>query len=103
MGLLNLNTEDLYNNYIRVNLTKHIQQTIKALLYMKVSQLMLFGIFLIGISSIEAQEKTSLTLETIHLVGPKAGSANTTLKNCSKNISDLKGCRSVKFWLHQLI
>jgi AcrR family transcriptional regulator len=32
MGLLNLNTEDLYNNYIRVNLTKHIQQTIKALL-----------------------------------------------------------------------
>jgi AcrR family transcriptional regulator len=32
MGLLNLNTEDLYDNYIRVNLTKHIQQTIKALL-----------------------------------------------------------------------
>jgi AcrR family transcriptional regulator len=32
MELLNLNTEDLYNNYIRVNLTKHIQQTIKALL-----------------------------------------------------------------------
>jgi hypothetical protein len=30
---------------------------------MKVSQLMLFGIFLIGISSIEAQEKTSLTLD----------------------------------------
>jgi hypothetical protein len=40
---------------------------------MKVSQLMLFGIFLIGISSIEAQEKNSLTLdEAIHLVGPKA-------------------------------
>jgi AcrR family transcriptional regulator len=32
MSLLNLNTEDLYNNYIQVNLTKHIQQTIKALL-----------------------------------------------------------------------
>jgi hypothetical protein len=31
MGLLNLNTEDLYNNYIRVNKT-NIQQTIKALL-----------------------------------------------------------------------
>ena len=31
-NLLNLNTEDLYNNYIQTNLTKHIQQTIKALL-----------------------------------------------------------------------
>lgn len=29
---------------------------------MKISQLMLFGIFFIGISSAEAQEKTSLTL-----------------------------------------
>ncbi|MFE3866554.1 TolC family protein [Flavobacterium sp. LS2P90] len=35
---------------------------------MKVSQLMLFGIFFIGISAVEAQEKTSLTLdEAIHL------------------------------------
>jgi outer membrane protein TolC len=35
---------------------------------MKVSQLMLFGIFFVGISAIEAQEKTSLTLdEAIHL------------------------------------
>lgn len=32
MDLLNINTEDVYNNYINVNLTKHIQQTIKALL-----------------------------------------------------------------------
>ncbi|WP_016991015.1 TetR/AcrR family transcriptional regulator [Flavobacterium sp. ACAM 123] len=32
MDLLNINTEDSYNNYIQVNLTKHIQQTIKALL-----------------------------------------------------------------------
>ncbi|TRX35618.1 TetR/AcrR family transcriptional regulator [Flavobacterium restrictum] len=31
-NLLNLNTEELYNNYIKINLTKHIQQTIKALL-----------------------------------------------------------------------
>lgn len=30
--LLNLNTEELYNNYIKTDLTKHIQQTIKALL-----------------------------------------------------------------------
>ena len=35
---------------------------------MKVSQLMLFGIFFVGISAVEAQEKTSLTLdEAIHL------------------------------------
>ncbi|CAM4106574.1 TetR/AcrR family transcriptional regulator [Flavobacterium weaverense] len=31
-NLLNLKTENLYNNYIETNLTKHIQQTIKALL-----------------------------------------------------------------------
>lgn len=31
-NLLNLKTEDLYNNYIQNDLTKHIQQTIKALL-----------------------------------------------------------------------
>lgn len=30
--LLNLNTEELYNNYIKTHLTTHIQQTIKALL-----------------------------------------------------------------------
>ena len=30
--LLDLNTEDEYNNYIKTTLTKHIQQTIKALL-----------------------------------------------------------------------
>lgn len=31
-NLLQLKTEDLYNNYIKTNLTQHIQQTIKALL-----------------------------------------------------------------------
>jgi len=31
-NLLQLNTEELYNNYVKTNLTKHIQQTIKALL-----------------------------------------------------------------------
>ncbi|MGL5113298.1 MAG: TetR/AcrR family transcriptional regulator [Flavobacterium sp.] len=31
-NLLNLNTETLYNNYIKTNLINHIQQTIKALL-----------------------------------------------------------------------
>jgi len=35
---------------------------------MKVNQLMLFGIFFIGISAVEAQEKKSLTLDdAIHL------------------------------------
>ena len=32
MNLLDLNTEEAYNNYIQNTLTKHIQQTIKALL-----------------------------------------------------------------------
>ena len=31
-NLLNLKTEDLYNNYIQNDLTRHIQQTIKSLL-----------------------------------------------------------------------
>jgi AcrR family transcriptional regulator len=31
-NLLQLNTDELYNNYVKTNLTKHIQQTIKALL-----------------------------------------------------------------------
>ena len=31
-NLLDLNTDELYNNYIKTDLTKHIQQTIKALL-----------------------------------------------------------------------
>ncbi|UQD56584.1 TetR/AcrR family transcriptional regulator [Flavobacterium sp. K5-23] len=35
--LLNLNSEELFNNYIKTNLTKHIQQTIKALLVYDVS------------------------------------------------------------------
>ena len=40
---------------------------------MKVSQLMLFGIFFIGISSAAAQEKTSLTLnEAINLAWTKS-------------------------------
>jgi outer membrane protein TolC len=44
---------------------------------MKVSQLMLFGILFIGISSIEAQEKKSLTLdEAIHLAWEKSNEVN---------------------------
>lgn len=36
-NLLNLKTEDLYNNYIKTNLTKHIQQTVRALLIYEMS------------------------------------------------------------------
>ncbi|RTY85923.1 TetR/AcrR family transcriptional regulator [Flavobacterium sp. RSP49] len=36
-NLLNLKTEDLYNNYIKTNLTTHIQQTVKALLIHEMS------------------------------------------------------------------
>ncbi|SDX23056.1 TolC family protein [Flavobacterium degerlachei] len=44
---------------------------------MKVSQLMLFGIFFIGISSIEAQQKKSLTLdEAIHMAWEKSNEVN---------------------------
>jgi outer membrane protein TolC len=44
---------------------------------MKVSQLMLFGIFFIGISAVEAQEKTSLTLdEAIHLAWKNSNEVN---------------------------
>lgn len=32
VDLLNLDTDEKYNNYIKIDLTKHIQQTIKALL-----------------------------------------------------------------------
>ena len=51
---------------------------------MKVSQLMLFGVFFIGISSAAAQEKTSLTLnEAINLAWTKSNEvtlANTKVK-----------------------
>jgi hypothetical protein len=47
---------------------------------MKVSQLMLFGIFLIGISSIEAQEKTSLTTKYTFGLGQKQQFLWRTLK-----------------------
>ncbi|MFH6971598.1 TolC family protein [Flavobacterium petrolei] len=51
---------------------------------MKVSQFMLFGIFFIGISAVEAQEKTSLTLnEAINLAWTKSNEvtlANTKVK-----------------------
>lgn len=51
---------------------------------MKISQLMLFGVFFIGISSIEAQEKTSLTLgEAVQMAWEKSN--EVTLANSKVN------------------
>ena len=64
---------------------------------MKVSQLMLFGIFFIGISSIEAQEKTSLTLdEAIHLAWAKSNEvslANTKVTTKKLELQSVKNSR----------
>lgn len=61
---------------------------------MKVSQLMLFGIFFIGISSIDAQEKTSLTLdEAIHLAWTKSNEvslANTKVATKKYELQSIK-------------
>jgi outer membrane protein TolC len=63
---------------------------------MKVSQLMLFGIFF-GISSIEAQEKTSLTLdEAIHLAWAKSNEvslANTKVDTKKYELQSVKNNR----------
>ncbi len=51
---------------------------------MKISQLMLFGVFFIGISSVEAQEKTSLTLgEAVQMAWEKSN--EVTLANTKVN------------------
>ena len=51
---------------------------------MKISQLMLFGVFFIGISSVDAQEKTSLTLdEAVKLAWEKSN--EVTLANTKVN------------------
>jgi outer membrane protein TolC len=61
---------------------------------MKVSQLMLFGIFFIGISSTAAQEKTSLTLnEAINLAWTKSNEvtlANTKVKTKKYELQSTK-------------
>ena len=61
---------------------------------MKVSQFMLFGIFFIGISSVEAQEKTSLALnEAINLAWTKSNEvtlANTKVKTKKYELQSTK-------------
>ncbi|MDG1872170.1 MAG: TolC family protein [Flavobacterium sp.] len=61
---------------------------------MKVSQLMLFGVFLIGASAVQAQEKSSLTLnEAIHLAWEQ--SAQVSLAE-SKVVTKKQELRTVK-------
>jgi outer membrane protein TolC len=61
---------------------------------MKVSQFLLFGIFLIGISPVEAQEKTSLTLEeAIHFAWTKSNEvslANTKAETKKFELQSIK-------------
>ncbi|PXY45800.1 TolC family protein [Flavobacterium hydrophilum] len=61
---------------------------------MKISQLMLFGVFFIGISSTEAQEKTSLTLdEAVKLAWEKSNEvtlANTKVNTKKYELSTVK-------------
>jgi outer membrane protein TolC len=64
---------------------------------MKVSQLMLFGIFLIGCTSMEAQEKISLTLdEAIHMAWEKSNEvslANTKVTTKKHELQSVKNSR----------
>jgi outer membrane protein TolC len=61
---------------------------------MKINQLMLFGIFFIGISSIEAQEKTSLTLdEAVKMAWEKSNEvtlANTKVNTKKYELQEVK-------------
>ena len=61
---------------------------------MKISQLMLFGIFFIGISSVEAQEKTSLTLdEAVKMAWDKSNEvslANTKVNSKKYELQTVK-------------
>jgi outer membrane protein TolC len=61
---------------------------------MKINQLMLFGIFFIGISSIEAQEKTSLTLdEAVKMAWEKSNEvslANTKVNSKKYELQQVK-------------
>jgi outer membrane protein TolC len=65
---------------------------------MKVSQLMLFGIFFIGISSIEAQEKKSLTLdEAIHLAWQKSNEVNLANTKVATKKHELQSVKNNRY------
>jgi outer membrane protein TolC len=65
---------------------------------MKVSQLMLFGIFFIGISSIDAQEKTSLTLEeAIHMAWTKSNEVSLANTKVSTKKYELQASKNNQY------
>lgn len=65
---------------------------------MKVSQLMLFGIFFIGILSIEAQEKKSLTLdEAIHLAWKKSNEVNLANSKVATKKYELQSVKNNRY------
>ncbi|MFQ3174006.1 MAG: outer membrane protein TolC [Flavobacterium sp.] len=65
---------------------------------MKVSQLMLFGIFFIGILSIEAQEKKSLTLdEAIHLAWAKSNEVNLANTKVATKKYELQSAKNNRY------
>lgn len=65
---------------------------------MKVSQLMLFGIFFFGISSLEAQEKKSLTLdEAIHLAWTKSNQVNLANTKVATKKHELQSVKNNRY------
>jgi outer membrane protein TolC len=65
---------------------------------MKVSQLMLFGIFFIGILSIEAQEKKSLRLdEAIHLAWKKSNEVNLANSKVATKKYELQSVKNNRY------
>jgi outer membrane protein TolC len=65
---------------------------------MKVSQLMLFGIFFIGILSIEAQEKKSLTLdEAVHLAWKKSNEVNLANSKVATKKYELQSVKNNRY------
>ena len=65
---------------------------------MKINQLMLFGIFFIGISTLEAQEKTSLTLdEAIHLAWKKSNEVSLANTKVSSKKYELQSAKNNQY------
>lgn len=65
---------------------------------MKINQLMLFGIFFIGISTLEAQEKTSLTLdEAIHLAWEKSNEVSLANTKVSSKKYELQSAKNNQY------
>ena len=65
---------------------------------MKINQLMLFGIFFIGISTLEAQEKTSLALdEAIHLAWEKSNEVSLANTKVSSKKYELQSAKNNQY------